>query len=229
MFPFRRGGGKKRGKPNGPGGGRRQGGSGGGRRIPNSAQELLGVLQPTTKSLAQVLAGNTRASGQLVHARNVLGQAERLVEERSVDRLSPMQREEFFEQVARLKLTLADADREAEAEAKTEVAPPAAPVSMDRLRALAFSIATGGPAPGEPDEKGSSEASRDEEAESVPSAESRADGEAGPGDAAASAEEPAMEPAEKPARAKRANTLRLKTLRLDPADEDGLRRPEPAR
>ena len=227
MFPYRRGGGKKRGKPNG--GGRRQGGPSGGRRIPNSAQELLGVLQPTTKSLAQVLAGNTRASGQLVHARNVLGQAERLIDDRAVDRLSPMQREDFFEQVARLKLTLADADREAEADAETEVAAPAAPVSMDRLRALAFSIATGGPAPGEPDDKGSSEASRDEEAESEASAGSQADSRAEPGDDAASTEEPATEPAGKPARAKRANTLRLKTLRLDPADEDGLRRPEPAR
>src|SRR5210317_16906 len=126
MFPFRRGGGKKRGKPQGQGhqgqggghqgqgGGRRQGG--GGRRIPNSAAELLGTLQPTTKSLAQVLAGNTRASGQVVHARNILAQAERLVGERAVDRLPPKQREEFLEQFARLKLTLADADDTAEAE-----------------------------------------------------------------------------------------------------------------
>ncbi|HRY23983.1 MAG: hypothetical protein H6852_05105 [Geminicoccaceae bacterium] len=231
MFPFRRGGGKKRGKPGGGGnaGGRRQGGQGGGRRIPNSAQELLGVLQPTTKSLAQVLAGNTRASGQIVHARNVLGQAERLVDERAIDRLPPAQREEFFEQVARLKLTLADAEREAEVEAETEVAEPVAPMSMDRLRALALSIATGGPAPGEP--------ARDEPP-SDPTTEATP---AEPGAAEAAAAEPVganadddaeatpAEPADKPTRPKRANTLRLKTLRHDPAEADELRRPEPAR
>ena len=227
MFPFRRGGGKKRGKPggggSGGGGGRRQGGQGGGRRIPSSAQELLGVLQPTTKSLAQVLAGHTRASGQLVHARNVLGQAERLVDERAIDRLPPAQREEFFEQVARLKLTLADAEREAVVEAETEVAAPVAPMSMDRLRALALSIATGGPAPGEAE---SSEKATDAtvEARSAEHAETEADDDA-PSDEAA----PATESSDKPARPKRANTLRLKTLRHEPADEDGLRRPEPAR
>ena len=152
MFPFRRGGGKKRGKPQGQGhqgqghqgqgGGRRQGG--GGRRIPNSAAEMLGTLQPTTKSLAQVLAGNTRASGQVVHARNILAQAERLVGERAVDRLPPKQREEFLEQFARLELTLADADDTAEAEAaREEPGPAAAPVTMDRLRELALSLAAG--------------------------------------------------------------------------------------
>ena len=224
MFPFRRGGGKKRGKPGGGGnaGGRRQGGQGGGRRIPNSAQELLGVLQPTTKSLAQVLAGNTRASGQIVHARNVLGQAERLVDERAIDRLPPAQREEFFEQVARLKLTLADAEREAEVEAETEVAAPVAPMSMDRLRALALSIATGGPAPGEPaQDEQPSEATTAAEPEAVEPVEASADNDA---DA-----RPAELADDKPARAKRGSTLRLKTLRRDPADADELRRPEPAR
>lgn len=232
MFPFRRGGGKKRGKPggggSGSGGGRRQGGQGGGRRIPGSAQELLGVLQPTTKSLAQVLAGHTRASGQLVHARNVLGQAERLVDERAIDRLPPAQREEFFEQVARLKLTLADAEREAEVEAETEVAAPVAPMSMDRLRALALSIATGGPAPGEAEssETSASEKATDAtvETRSAEPAETGADDDATADEAA-----PSAESSDKPARPKRANTLRLKTLRHEPADEDGLRRPEPAR
>src|SRR3954470_5770228 len=122
MFPYRRNGPKKRGKGGGgAGGGRRHHDGGGGRRIPGSAAELLPMLQPTTKALAQMLAGNTKSSGQLVHARNILAQAQRLVEERQVDRLPPMQREEFLEQLARLKLTLADAD-----EAGLQEAVPAA-------------------------------------------------------------------------------------------------------
>ena len=74
MFPFRRNGPKKRGKGGGGGGGRRHHHDAGGanRRIPGSAAELLGMMQPTTKALAQMLAGNTKTSGQLVHARNVL-------------------------------------------------------------------------------------------------------------------------------------------------------------
>ena len=150
MFPYRRGN-KKRGK-GGPGAGngmpqrRQRDGNGGGqgRRVPNSAHELLPLLQPTTKALAQVLAGNTRASGQVVHARTVLGQAERFIDERSVERLIPSQREEFLEQVARLKLTLADADAaEIEEEAQEQDVKPAMPsVSSERLRALALSLAT---------------------------------------------------------------------------------------
>ena len=230
MFPFRRGGGKKRGKPQGgqPGQGtRRQGGQGGGgRRIPNSAGELLSTLQPTTKSLAQVLAGNTRASGQEVHARNILNQAERLVDERAVDRLPPKQREEFLEQLARLKLTLADADDAADAEAAAEPAPAAAPpMSMDRLRELALSIATGGPAPGESPE----EAPEEGKAPAHAGPSTGSDGEA---EAAADADvaepqpsEPDEEPTEeavarKASRAKRGGTLRLKTVRPDPTEEE---------
>lgn len=221
MFPFRRGGGKKRGKPQG-GGGRRQGG---GRRIPNSAAELLGTLQPTTKSLAQVLAGNTRASGQVVHARNILNQAERLVDERAVDRLPPKQREDFLEQLARLKLTLADADVEADAEEAAEAASPAPatpPMSMDRLRELALSIATGGPAPG-----GAAKA-----ADETEGAEPDAADEAKEADEAA--ERPAATPsaraetADRPARAKRGDTLRLKAVRQEPADDDADRHAEAA-
>jgi hypothetical protein len=227
MFPFRRGGGKKRGKPQGGqgGGGRRQGGQGGGRRIPNSAAELLGTLQPTTKNLAQVLAGNTRASGQVVHARNILAQAERLVDERAVDRLPPKQREEFLEQLARLKLTLADAEDEAVAEAAAEAPAPAAPaMSMDRLRELALNLATGGPAPGEP--LAHEQATMVEEPTSdCPATDSgvtaAADDESGPSDDDTAAAAPA-----KPARAKRAGTLRLKTTRQDGAEEDAARRPE---
>ena len=61
MFPYRRNGGKKRGK----GGNRRPGGPGGpgqnlGRGIPGSAGEVLGVLGPTTKALAQQVAKSGR-------------------------------------------------------------------------------------------------------------------------------------------------------------------------
>jgi hypothetical protein len=149
MFPYRRNGGKKRGKGNGPGPHHPRDN----RRIPGSAGDILPLLQPTTKALAQMLAGNTRMSGQPVHARNILVQAQRLVDERAVDRLPPAQREEFFEQLARLKLTLADADEAG----LLQDAQPAAPVrpmeriGTDRLldvaRRLAMGTATPTPAP----------------------------------------------------------------------------------
>ncbi len=139
MFPYRRP--KKR-----PKGGARRQRDGNGRRVPQSAAELLPLLQPATKSLAQMLAGNVKASGQAVHARNVLAQAERLVAERAVDRLPPAAREEFFEQLARLKLTVADAEAMFQ-EQETSAAEPApaveAPneVSAERLREVALSLA----------------------------------------------------------------------------------------
>jgi hypothetical protein len=148
MFPYRRGN-KKRGKG---GGMQRRHRDGGPRRVPGSAHELLSMLQPTTKALAQVLAGNAKASGQIAHARGVLAQAERLIDDRQVDRMIPAQREEFFEQLARLKLTLADAEADlAESVEPGEAsmprpAPPA--VSMEKLRALALSLAAA-PAPAE--------------------------------------------------------------------------------
>jgi hypothetical protein len=100
------------------------------------------MLQPATKALAQMLAGNTRSSGQLVHARSILAQAQRLVEERQVDRLPPMQREEFLEQLARLKLTIADADEAG----LQDVGPaaeqrPAASIAPDTLRDVARRLA----------------------------------------------------------------------------------------
>ncbi len=140
MFPYRRGN-KKRGK-GGPQQGRHH--RDGGRRTPGSAHEILPLLQPTTKALAQMLAGNTRASGQLVHARNILAQAERLVEERQAERLFPAQREEFFEQLARLKLTLADADSalaDAQEEEEERAARPATAVAPERLREMVLSLA----------------------------------------------------------------------------------------
>lgn len=102
------------------------------------------MLQPTTKALAQMLAGNTKMSGQLVNARNVLSQAQRLVEERAVERMPPAHREEFLEQVARLKLTIADAEEAGfhlENEPAAEARPPAPPVGVDLLRDVARRLA----------------------------------------------------------------------------------------
>ena len=88
------------------------------------------MMQPSTKALAQMLAGNTKTSGQLVHARNVLAQANRMVDERMPDRLSPAAREQFFEQLALLELTIADAeDGDRAAEEEPEPAPRPATVS----------------------------------------------------------------------------------------------------
>lgn len=140
MFPYRRNGSKKRGK----GGGGRRHRDGGGRRVPGSAAELLPMLQPTTKALAQMLAGHTKMSGQLVHARNVLAQANRMVEDRMADRLPPAAREEFFEQLARLKLTIADAEEAGltqEPNAEVQVKPVHV-VGADRLREVALRLAT---------------------------------------------------------------------------------------
>lgn len=113
--------------------------------LPNSARDLLPMLQPATKALAQMLAGRTQISGQLEQARAVLGQAERLIADRVHNRLNPAEREEFFEQLARLRLTLADAADEAEARAAEEQTPqPAAapPVAQERLREMALALAT---------------------------------------------------------------------------------------
>lgn len=137
MFPFRRQGPKKRNKNNNE---RRVRGPQKG--LPNSARDLLPVLQPATKALAQMLAGRTNVSGQLAHARSVLAHAERLIAERTHNRLNPREREEFFEQLARLRLTIADAEAEAEAVAAEEQQPkPAvAPVDQERLRAMALAL-----------------------------------------------------------------------------------------
>lgn len=118
-------------------------GRGGHRPLPNSARDLLPLLQPATKALAQMLAGRSQASGQLNHARNLLAHAERLVAERGHNRLNPAEREEFFEQLARLKLTLADAD--AEAGAPEEEAPQrqeSPPVARERLLEMALALGT---------------------------------------------------------------------------------------
>jgi hypothetical protein len=137
MFPFRRHGSKKRSK--GPGRKSR----GPQRPLPNSARDLLPMLQPATKALAQVLAGRAGASGQLNHARNLLAHAERLINDRVHNRLIPAEREEFFEQLARLRLTLADAEAEAEvqaAEEQVERQPPPPPVAHERLKEMALAL-----------------------------------------------------------------------------------------
>jgi hypothetical protein len=143
MFPYRRQGPKKRNKNNHA---RKMHGPQKG--LPNSARDLLPILQPATKALAQVLAGRTNASGQLGHAQTVLAHAERLIGERAHNRLNPAEREEFFEQLARLKLTIADADAEAEVVAAEEQEPKrqAPPVDQERLRALALTLTTPDPA-----------------------------------------------------------------------------------
>jgi hypothetical protein len=100
------------------------------------------MLQPATKALAQVLAGRAGVSGQLGHARTMLAQAERMIAERAHNRLTPAEREEFFEQLARLKLTLADADAEAEVQAVEQHVPrpQAAPVAQERLKEMALAL-----------------------------------------------------------------------------------------
>ena len=136
MFPYRRHGGKRRSK--GPSHKSR----GPQRPLPNSARDLLPMLQPATKALAQMLAGRAGVSGQLNHARNLLAHAERLINDRVHNRLIPAEREEFFEQLARLRLTLADADAEAEvqaAEEQVEKEPPR-PVAHERLKEMALAL-----------------------------------------------------------------------------------------
>jgi hypothetical protein len=142
MFPYRRHGSKKRTKG---GGGPMRKQRGPQKGLPNSARDLLPMLQPATKALAQMLAGRTAASGQLEQARAMLHQAERLIADRVHNRLNPAEREEFFEQLARLRLTLADAADEAEARAAEEQGPPrppAPPVPQERLMEMALALAT---------------------------------------------------------------------------------------
>jgi hypothetical protein len=113
--------------------------------LPNSARDLLPLLQPATKALAQMLAGRTQMSGQLEQARAMLSQAERLIAERVHNRLNPAEREEFFEQLARLRLTLADAYDEAEVRAAEEQGPrppQPPPIAQERLKEMALALAS---------------------------------------------------------------------------------------
>jgi hypothetical protein len=185
IFPYRRHGPKKRVKhgPNRNARGPQKG-------LPNSARDLLPMLQPATKALAQVLAGRAGVSGQLGHARTMLAQAERLIAERAHNRLTPAEREEFFEQLARLKLTLADADAEAEVQAVEQHVPrpPAAPVAQERLKEMALAL-TVRERPGQPGVQAGPAAS-----EADPS-------DAGRSSAHEAAPQPDTEPVEHPANA----------------------------
>jgi hypothetical protein len=194
IFPYRRHGPKKRVKhgPNRNARGPQKG-------LPNSARDLLPMLQPATKALAQVLAGRAGASGQLGHARTMLAQAERMIAERAHNRLTPSEREEFFEQLARLKLTLADADAEAEVQAVEQHEPraPAAPVAQERLKEMALALAVR-ERPAQPDANAGSAA---------PEAGDPEAGDAGARQAAAPVEDPAQaasEPAREPGASARA-------------------------
>jgi hypothetical protein len=145
MFPYRRNV-KKRTK-NGPPPRKGAQQAGQNQRLPGSARELLRLLQPATKALAQLLAGNTQPSGQLGYARSVLEQAQWLVEDRQVERMAPREREEFLEQFARLKLTIADArDIEyAQDDAEYEVEEPRAAkpaIAPERLREMALALSS---------------------------------------------------------------------------------------
>lgn len=206
IFPYRRN--RKRPRPGKPGRQR----PGGGRRVPQTPAELLPLIQPATKALAQMLAGHSKSSGQLVHARNILEQAERLAQDRLLDRLPPARREEFREQLARLKLTVADAEAMLAEEKEVEEAEAAEPapqeVSPERLRALALSLAA---------------------STSTPQAEAPPEAPAAPGEPeapeavpapAVNGDRPAVEESAAPARTGRARErLRLKITR--PAPEDG--------
>lgn len=144
--------------------------------LPNSARDLLPLIQPATKALAQMLAGRTAASGQLRHARSILSHVDRLVSDRAHNRLNPAEREEFFEQIARLKLTLADADSEAEVQAAEDDAPPPAPlpVNRERLKEMAMALTSPGSseAYGKRDEAEPAEQEEDSAGEDVENAAS---------------------------------------------------------
>jgi hypothetical protein len=146
MFPFRRQGPKKRNKNNNPRKAR-----GPQKALPNSARDMVGALQQATKALAQMLAGRSNPSGQVAYAQSALAHAERLIGDRQHNRLNPSEREEFFEQLARLRLTIADAESEAQTVAAEEQQPKpqVRPVDQERLRAMALALSRPEPAPNE--------------------------------------------------------------------------------
>jgi hypothetical protein len=216
MFPYRRGGKKRpkggpqgrRGQDRGP---RRMGGGG--------AYDLLNAMPSTTKALAQVLAGNARASGQLAHARNILAQAERMIDDRQVDRMIPADREDFLEQLARLKLTLADADvshEQDEADAVAAAAAAPRPVMPpERLRELALSLAGELAAGVQQKADAAAQAAEDTASEAA----SKAAVEAAAAEAAADAREDGSDDAQRAGAAHRQPLLRLKR-KADLADAD---------
>ena len=170
--------------------------------LPNSARDLLPLIQPATKALAQMLAGHTGSSGQLGHARAVLAQTEKLISDRGHNRLNPAEREEFFEQVARLRLTLADAESEAEEQiSEQEPAPAPSPINRERLKEMAMALTSpGGSTSYEDRHKSSAAVDASSEASSPESIGDEADGDV--------ATDPALD-VEEPKEASDPNLLRL--------------------
>lgn len=147
VFPYRRQGSKKRNR-NGADKRPRPPQKG----LPNTARDLLPMMQPATKALAQMLSGRAGRSGQLGHAQAIAAQADRLIGERAHNRLNPAEREEFFEQIARLKLTLADAQAEAEEQGAQEPVVKAPPRQLAPARLKEMALALAGPERTRPDE-----------------------------------------------------------------------------
>lgn len=147
VFPYRRQGSRKR---NRNGADRRPRAPQKG--LPNNARDLLPMMQPATKALAQMLAGRAPRSGQLGHAQAIAAQADRLIAERAHNRLNPAEREEFFEQIARLKLTLADAQAEAEEQGVQEPVAKAEPRPLAQARLKEMALALAGPERARPGE-----------------------------------------------------------------------------
>lgn len=205
MFPFRRQGPKKRNKNNNP----RNKMRGPQKALPNSARDMVATVQQATKSLAQMLAGRSRPSGQMAHAQSVLAHAERLIDDRQHNRLNPSEREEFFEQLARLRLTIADAESEALVVEEPEPKPQVAPVGQERLRAMALALSRPEPAPAPDAEVG--EAAGDDRSRSL---EDEADADAGK---AAEAAAPATEPVALSAANARSGRLQLSRTGADEA------------
>ena len=105
------------------------------------------MMQPTTKALAQMLAGNTKMSGQLVHARNVLAQANRMVEDRLPDRLSPECARAVLRAVGGAQAHDCRRRRRRPAEEAEPAPKPTVPMDADRLREVALRLATAEPTP----------------------------------------------------------------------------------
>ena len=99
------------------------------------------MLQPATKALAQTPAGRAGFLDSQIHARNLLAHAERLINDRVHNRLIPVEREEFFEQLARLRLTWPTPTPKPRCryEEQVEKEPPR-PVAQERLKEMALAL-----------------------------------------------------------------------------------------
>lgn len=126
---------KKRSRPARGKSPRRQGGGG---QAPRN--DLVSQMKSATKSLAQFLAGHTRVSGQYKHAVNVLARVEEQLERRPVESMRPTEKEDVLEHLARLKLTIADAEEDGltDSDEQTEAEPVknAEPASADVMSVI---------------------------------------------------------------------------------------------